>query len=183
MYHRSFRELQTDYIDYYLLHSIGGSMEEFRSRYIDNGILDFLIEERKAGRIRNLGWSFHGRKEVFDQILAMHAAGALGLWADTDELPDWRNARGNNVNAEYLYAELEKRSIPIVIMEPLLGGRLSNVPDHIAARLKTARPGEQRGLVGVPLCRKQGHDPDGAERHDLHGASAGQHPHLCRWSR
>ncbi len=140
MYRRSFEELQTDYIDYYLLHSIGGSMGEFNSRYIDNGMLDFLIGEREAGRIRNLGWSFHGRKEVFDEILALHEKVHWDFVQIQLNYSDWRNARGNNVNAEYLYAELEKRSIPAVIMEPLLGGRLSNVPDHIAARLKTASP-------------------------------------------
>ena len=43
-----------------------------------------------------------------------------------------RQASGSNFKAEYLYDELAKRKIPAVIMEPLLGGRLSNVPDHIA---------------------------------------------------
>ncbi|MDE7357642.1 MAG: 4Fe-4S dicluster domain-containing protein, partial [Bacteroidales bacterium] len=45
-----------------------------------------------------------------------------------------------NTNAEYLYGELEKRGIPAVIMEPLLGGRLSKVHDHIVARLKQREP-------------------------------------------
>ena len=53
---------------------------------------------------------------------------------------DWRHATGNNVNAEYLYGELAKRNIAAVIMEPLLGGRLSNVPEHIVGRLKQRRP-------------------------------------------
>ena len=69
MYNRSFEELQVDYIDYYLLHSIGGGgMDNFRRRYVDNGMMDFLMEERKAGRIRHLGWSFHGAKDVFDAM-------------------------------------------------------------------------------------------------------------------
>ena len=57
MYHRSFSELQVDYIDYYLLHSIGGGkgIETFNERFINNGLLDFLLKEREAGRIRNLG--------------------------------------------------------------------------------------------------------------------------------
>ena len=71
MYQDSFKELQVDYIDYYLLHAIGGSMEEFRKRYVDNGMLDFLMQEREAGRIRNIGFSFHGQEEVFDEVLAM----------------------------------------------------------------------------------------------------------------
>ena len=54
MYHNSFKELKVDYIDYMLLHAIGmgNGMEEFESRYVKNGVLDFLLEERKAGRIR-----------------------------------------------------------------------------------------------------------------------------------
>lgn len=56
---------------------------------------------------------------------------------------DWRYAKQineRNTNAEYLYGELEKRGIPAVIMEPLLGGRLSNVPNNIVARLKQREP-------------------------------------------
>ena len=51
MYRRSFSELQTDYLDYYLLHSIGGGqgMKTFNDRYVDNGMLDFLMKEREAG--------------------------------------------------------------------------------------------------------------------------------------
>ena len=73
MYRQSFADLQVDYIDYYLLHSIGnGGIKTFRARYIDNGMIDFLLEERRAGRIRNLGFSFHGTQAVFDEVLAMH---------------------------------------------------------------------------------------------------------------
>ena len=53
---------------------------------------------------------------------------------------DWRHASGANVNAEYLLGELKKRNIQAIIMEPLLGGRLSNLPQHIVARLKQRRP-------------------------------------------
>ncbi|HIZ87588.1 MAG TPA: aldo/keto reductase [Candidatus Coprenecus pullistercoris] len=140
MYRQSFTNLQTDYIDYYLLHSLGSSMDEFRSRYIDNGMLEFLLEERKAGRIRHLGWSFHGKKEVFDQILALHDKYHWDFVQIQLNYLDWRHASGRNVDAEYLYGELERRQIPVVIMEPLLGGRLSNVPDRIAARLKEQDP-------------------------------------------
>lgn len=140
MYRQSLRNLQTDYLDYYLLHAIGGGsgMQLFNDRFINNGMLDFLLKEREAGRIRNLGWSFHGDVKVFDQVLNM------GVKWDFVQIQlnyvDWRHASGNNVNAEYLYGELEKRGIPAIIMEPLLGGRLSNVPDHIVARLKQRRP-------------------------------------------
>ena len=56
---------------------------------------------------------------------------------------DWKHAKEVNIrntDAEYLYGELQKRNIPAIIMEPLLGGRLSNVHDHIAAKLKQRSP-------------------------------------------
>lgn len=141
MYRKSFEDLQVDYIDYYLLHSIGnGGIETFRARYIDNGMIDFLMKEREAGRIRNLGFSFHGTVDVFDEVLAMHDQVHWDFVQIQLNYVDWRHASGNNVDAEYLNGELEKRNIPSVIMEPLLGGRLSNVPEHIMLRLKQRRP-------------------------------------------
>ena len=142
MYRKSFEELQVDYIDYYLLHSLGGNIENFKQRYIDNGMLDFLVKEREAGRIRRLGFSFHGDNSAFDHYLKMHDEGEI-RW-DFVQIQmnylDWENAGGRNANAKYLYEELEKRQIPAIIMEPLLGGRLSKVPDHIVARLKQREP-------------------------------------------
>lgn len=141
MYNRSFQELQVDYIDYYLLHSIGnGGIETFRARYIENGMIDFLMKEREAGRIRNLGFSFHGTQDVFDEVLAMHDQVHWDFVQIQLNYVDWKYASGRNVNADYLYAELEKRHIPAIIMEPLLGGRLSKLPEHLVARLKQRGP-------------------------------------------
>lgn len=145
MYRNSFMELQTDYIDYLLLHAIGmgNGMEEFRARFIDNGVLDFLLAEREAGRIRNLGFSYHGDIEVFDWALANHDKYKWDFVQIQLNYMDWKHAKDlnpRNTDGEYLYGELAKRGIPAVIMEPLLGGRLSNVPDHIAERLKERSP-------------------------------------------
>lgn len=146
MYHNSLKELQTDYIDYMLLHAIGmgeDGMREFEARYIDNGILDFLMKEREAGRIRNLGFSYHGDIAVFDRALAGHDRYQWDFVQIQLNYLDWKHAKEinpRNTNAEYLYGELEKRGIPAVIMEPLLGGRLSKVHDHIVARLKEREP-------------------------------------------
>ena len=144
MYYKSFSELDVDYIDYYLLHSIGvGGMENFRRRYVDNGMMDFLMEERKAGKIRHLGWSFHGSKEVFDAMLELHDQYHWDFVQIQMNYIDWRYAtkqNKRNTDAEYLYEELAKRNIPVVIMEPLLGGRLANVPDAVVAMMKEHDP-------------------------------------------
>ena len=146
MYRNSLKELQTDHIDYMLLHGIGmgdNGMEEFENRYMKNGILDFLLNERKEGRIRNLGFSYHGDIKVFDYLLSRHdeykwdfAQIQLNYldWEWADEIND------SNTDAKYLYDELQKRNIPAVIMEPLLGGRLANVPDPVVAEMKQRRP-------------------------------------------
>ena len=143
MYHNSMKELQVDYIDYYLLHAVGGSMDEFNGRYVDNGIMDFLLEERKAGRIRNLGFSFHGFKGVFDEVLALHDKYQWDFVQIELNYLDWDYAdeiNNRNVDAHYLYDELQKRDIPAVIMEPLLGGRLVKLPQYLMKDFKQRAP-------------------------------------------
>jgi len=111
-------------------------MERFNARYIDNGILDFLLEERESGRIRNLGWSFHGDVEVFDYLLS------LDIKWDFVQIQlnyvDWKNSE--ELNAEYMYNQLLERNIPAVIMEPILGGRLAKMPNYLTGLLKQQKP-------------------------------------------
>ena len=144
MYHNSMKELQVDYIDYYLLHGIGmGGMDALNGRYIDNGILDYLVKEREAGRIRNLGFSYHGDIAVFDHLLSQHDKYHWDFVQIELNYLDWDFANeinNRNTDARYLYAELEKRAIPSVIMEPLLGGRLANIPQYLATELKKRDP-------------------------------------------
>lgn len=157
MYLNSMKALRVDYIDYYLIHCTGqgtsvlhgpeasketGAMGAIKERLLDNGMLDFLLKEREAGRIRNLGWSFHGELDVFKWLLELHDAGTA-RWDFVQiqmNYVDWKHASGWNTNAEYLYGELSKRGIPTVIMEPLLGGRLASLADFLNARLKQRRP-------------------------------------------
>lgn len=156
LFERSLRYLQTDYIDYLLLHSIGGegkdangrrlsSKETFEARFMDNGILDWLVEQKQEGRIRNLGFSYHGDIRIFDMLLRWHDEGRYHWDFVQIELNymDWLLANEinpRNTDADYLYHELAKRGIPAVIMEPLLGGRLSKVPEHDVVKMKQMRP-------------------------------------------
>lgn len=146
MFNSSMKEMQVDYIDYYLLHGIGmgdDGMEAFRQRFIDNGILDFLLEQRRKGKIRNLGFSYHGDIQVFDYLLAQHDKYHWDFAQIELNYLDWNYAdeiNDRNTDASYLYAELDKRGIPAVIMEPLLGGRLANVSNKIADQMKQRDP-------------------------------------------
>lgn len=148
MFRNSLKELQVDYVDYLLLHGIGmgdDALAQFNSRYMDNGILDWLVVQQREGRIRNLGFSYHGDIKIFDMLLKWHDEGRYHWDFVQIELNylDWNYAdeiNARNTDAVYLYGELEKRNIPSVIMEPLLGGRLANVPDAIVAKMKQREP-------------------------------------------
>ena len=143
LYEQSKANLQVDYIDYYLLHAIGlGGMKAVMERFYDNGMLDFLVKEKQAGRIRNLGWSFHGDIDTFDFLLAEMDKGNIHWDFVQIQLNyiDWLHASGWNTKAQYLLGELEKRNIPAVIMEPLLGGRLSRLSSEALNVLKQLRP-------------------------------------------
>ncbi len=139
MFERSLQYLQTDYVDFLLLHSIGGSMDNLRQRYLDNGLLDWMVEQRELGRTHNLGFSFHGDVAVYDWMLSQHEKYHWDFVLIQLNYLDWHNEEKGK-DAEYLYNELAKRNIPVLVMEPLLGGRLSKVPDHVVAHLKKRRP-------------------------------------------
>lgn len=144
IYYNSMKQLKVDYIDYLLLHSVGsGGWDNFQARFLDNGILDFLIEERAAGRIRNLGFSFHGDIKVYDYLLSRHDEIKWDFVQIQVNYKDWNYAdetSEQNTDGEYLYAELAKRDIDVIIMEPLLGGGLSKLPEYLAHKLKSERP-------------------------------------------
>lgn len=142
MYRKSFENFRTDYLDYYLLHSIGRSIEDFENRYVRNGMLDFLLKEREAGRIRHLGYSFHGSRQMFDELLKTHEKYSWDFIQIQMNYRDWSHADGRNCNADYMYAELEKRRIPVIIMEPLRGGSLAKLPNRIVDELKERMPSE-----------------------------------------
>ena len=151
IFENSLKELRTNYVDYLLLHSVGmtaqdlDAMQTFNGRYMDNGILDWLVEQKEKGRIRNLGFSYHGDIAIFDMLLKWHDEGKYHWDFVQIELNylDWNYAdeiNERNTDAVYLYNELQKRNIPSVIMEPLLGGRLGTLPDFIVKRMQEREP-------------------------------------------
>jgi predicted aldo/keto reductase-like oxidoreductase len=132
MYNNSFENLQVDYIDYYLAHNLGNHAN-FRERYIDNGILDFLFREKEAGRIRSLGWSFHGNAEFMEDMAKNYP------WDFTLINFNYMNyqAQPRGVPASEQYRILAENNVPIWIMGPLMGGNLAEL--HLSARAKLAQ--------------------------------------------
>ena len=118
-------------------------------------MLEFLMKEREAGRIRNLGWSFHGQQSEFDKVVALHDKYHWDFAQIQMNYVDWHYAKEinpRNVEGEHLYTELDKRGIPAVIMEPLLGGRLATLNDHAAEQLKAREPGQSLASWSFRFC-------------------------------
>ncbi len=147
MYERSFEKLQVDHIDYYLLHSVGGGgLDTLKGRFLNNGLLDFLLKEREAGRIRHLGFSYHGDVSVFDYLLDHQEEYHWDFVQIQMNYLDWRHASlstsgwKKDADAEYLYDKLEKTGVQTVVMEPLRGGALASLNEDLAKRLTAVRP-------------------------------------------
>ncbi|MBR5747352.1 MAG: aldo/keto reductase [Prevotella sp.] len=149
MYEKSFRDLRVDYIDYYLLHSIGGGgVDTLKARFLDNGLLEFLLKEREAGRIRHLGFSYHGDVSAFDFLLDHQDEYHWDFAQIQMNYLDWRHASLNksgwkqDADAEYLYDKMAKLGVQTVVMEPLRGGALASLDDELSQRLTALRPND-----------------------------------------
>ena len=145
MYERSMEKLKVDYIDYYLLHGIGGGMDTLKGRFLDNGILDFLLKEREAGRIKHLGFSYHGDVRDFDWLLDRQEEYHWDFVQIQMNFLDWRHAsmrggRRSDADAEYLYDKCKKTGVQCVIMEPLRGGAFGRMAQELTDQLKAVHP-------------------------------------------
>lgn len=146
MYEQSFERLKVDHIDYYLLHSIGGGgMDALKGRFLDNGLLDFLLKEREAGRIKHLGFSYHGDVRPFDFLLDHQDEYRWDFCQIQMNFLDWRHASmgsgwKKDADAEYLYSKCEKTGVQCVIMEPLRGGAFGRMAKELVKQLQEIRP-------------------------------------------
>ena len=118
---KTFREelnrLQTDYIDYYLMHMLTDIAQWDRLKNM--GILDWITEKKEAGAIRNIGFSFHGNTENFLKILEDYDWDFCQIQYNYLDEHTQAGAKGLKAAAS--------RGIPVIIMEPLRGGKLVNM--------------------------------------------------------
>ena len=156
MFERSLKYLQTDYIDNYLLHSVGnGGFKTFSQRYLENGALDWCVKLREENRIRNLGFSFHGDPKVFEWCLERHGEYKWDFCQIQMNYVDWLHAKAvneRNLDAKYLYERLTELKIPIVVMEPLLGGRLARYNYALAKELTPLDPEASLAKWALRFC-------------------------------
>lgn len=108
------RRLQTDYVDYYLMHMLNDAdtWEVLREK----GVQDWIEEKIRLGQIRNIGFSYHGNSENFKKLLDAYD------WDFCQIQYNYMDEYTQAGRAGLLYAE--EKGIPVIIMEPLRGGKL-----------------------------------------------------------
>ena len=120
-------------------------MDSLKGRFLDNGLLEFLLKERKEGRIKHLGFSYHGDVRDFDWLLDRQEEYKWDFCQIQMNFLDWRHAslRGGrrvDADAEYLYGKCEKQGVQCVIMEPLRGGAFGKMAQELTDQLKAMHP-------------------------------------------
>ncbi len=118
--------LRTDYIDYYLMHMFTDYVEWEKLKGL--GIEDWIRRHKKDGSIRKIGFSFHGDTDTFLKILNAY---------DWDFCQIQYNYLDETSQAGRAGLEAaEAKGVPVIIMEPLRGGKLVNLPDKARELLK-----------------------------------------------
>ena len=120
-------------------------MDSLKGRFLDNGILEFLLREREAGRIRHLGFSYHGDVRDFDWLLDRQLEYQWDFCQIQMNFLDWRHAsmrggRRTDADAEYLYNKCEKSGVQCVVMEPLRGGAFGRMAQELTDQLLAMHP-------------------------------------------
>jgi hypothetical protein len=108
------RRLGTDYIDYYLMHMLTDVASW--NHLVDLGIKDWIAQQKAAGKIRNIGFSYHGNTEMFLEILNAYDWDFCQIQYNYMDVTSQAGQIGLKAAAE--------KGIPVIIMEPLRGGRL-----------------------------------------------------------
>ncbi len=136
IFEKQLEKLQVSYFDFYLFHNV---CEMNIDAYLDDekyGIYSYLIEQKRNGRIRHLGFSAHGNIPVMERFLEKYGKDMEFCQIQLNYLDyDFQDAKGK-------LELLKKYDLPVWVMEPLRGGRLCNLSEAEAAILKEKRPDE-----------------------------------------
>ncbi len=129
IFEEQLKRLQTDYIDFYLMHAMG--RDSFR-KMADLGVVEYLEQLKADGRIRYLGFSFHDSYEAFEEILC---------YRDWDFCQIQLNYMDTEIQAGFRgYRLTEERNVPLIIMEPVKGGSLAAFAEDITGKFRALDP-------------------------------------------
>ena len=136
IFEKQLEKCQVEYFDFYLFHNV---CEMNIDAYLDEkyGIFDYLMEQKKNGRIKHLGFSAHGSYDVMKRFLDAYGEHMEFCQIQLNYV-DW-----SFQNAKAKVELLKEHNIPVWVMEPLRGGKLASLPEKETSILKSMRPDEE----------------------------------------
>ena len=139
----SLERLGVDYVDYYLLHNLGGKRT---ARFDEYGLWDYFAQKKAEGKIRYLGFSLHDGASALEGMLSAHPE------VDFVQLQvnylDWEDPV---TESRRLMEVASAHGVPVVIMEPR-GGRLCDLPERVASILEEANPARPLSSWAYRFC-------------------------------
>lgn len=132
IFNKQLEKTGLEYFDYYLVHAVSATTLPAINEY---GCFDFVAQKKKEGKIKNVGFSFHDKADLLEEVLKAHP--------DVDFVQlqinyiDWDNA---SIQARKCYEVAQKYNKPVVVMEPVKGGSLALVPPEVEKVFKDAEP-------------------------------------------
>ena len=132
MFYTSLERTGAGYFDFYLLHNLGDTRTESFERF---GIWEFAKARKEEGLIKHLGFSFHDTADKLDQILTEHPD--MEFVQLQINYADWEDPK---VQSRKCHEVARKHGKPVIIMEPIKGGSLVNLPEPVANVFKEANP-------------------------------------------
>ena len=121
-----------EYFDYYLLHDIG--FDHYKT-YTDLDCFRWLMDKKEKGLVRHIGFSYHDNAELLDKVLTEHPEFEF-VQLQINYL-DWES---EGIQSRKCYEVAEKHHVPVIVMEPVKGGTLANVPDAVTKMFKEYHP-------------------------------------------
>ena len=136
IFEEQLKKCQVEYFDFYLFHNV---CEMNIDAYLDEkyGIYEYLIEQKKNGRIRHLGFSAHGSYDVIKRFLDAYGKDMEFCQLQLNYL-DW-----SFQDAKAKVELLKEHDIPVWVMEPLRGGKLASLSEENTKKLRAMRPDEE----------------------------------------
>lgn len=140
----SLERLGTDYIDYYLLHNVGGQRT---AKFDEYDMWNFAQEQKRLGKIRNVGFSIHDNADTLETLLHQHPE--MDFVQLQVNYLDWDDPHNE---AQRLMAVAAAHHKPVIIMEPARGGRLCKLPQKVEDILKACNPNASAASWAYRFC-------------------------------
>ncbi len=129
IFNNQLKRCQVDYFDFYLLHALDGKAWDKCKKF---GAAEFIEQMRLEGKVKYFGFSFHGTIEELKTIVSEHNWDFAQIQLN---YLDWKNQR-----ADEQYQILTEAGIPVIIMEPVRGGKLADPPQNVKDLFLKADP-------------------------------------------